>query len=106
MGNISSEHQEVCHANFAAYTYFEKHQAETVFQPDVLQSKCKQSLTEKINPTLKQFWEIEDVHSPNGVPINCMEEQLPMKRVENMLLFENHMHSAALPDNYELTLSR
>ena len=64
IGNISSEHLEVCHANFAAYTYFVKHQAET----------------EKIHPTLKQFWKIEDVHSPHDVLIVCMEEQLAMKK--------------------------
>ena len=90
IGNISSEHQEVCHANFAAYTYFVKHQAETA----------------KINATLKQFWKIEDVHSPHDVPIVCMEEQLAMKKIENTLSFENLMHRAALQDNYELTLSR
>ena len=55
---------------------------------------------------LKQFWKIEDVHSPHDVPIVCMEEQLAMKKVENTLLFENLMHRAALQDNYELTLSR
>ena len=55
---------------------------------------------------LKQFWKIEDVHSPHDVPIVCMEEQLAMKNIENTLLFENLMHRAALQDNYELTLSR
>ena len=62
--------------------------------------------TEKINPMLKQFWEIEDVHSPHSVPIVCTEEKLAIKRVQNTLSFVKHMHRAALPDSYELTLSQ
>lgn len=94
--SISSDHHKECHANFASYNYIVKHQAET----------------ENINPTLKQFWEIENVHS-----IWCTENERAIgywKEVENTLSIENQMYSvcvswktndAVLPDNFELALS-
>ena len=84
--------------NFA-YTYFVKHQSEL----------------EKINSTLKQFWEIEDVNSPQDKKTVRIEEQLAMQKVENTLLFENQMYRAcipwksnnsALPNNFEMVLRR
>lgn len=56
---MGSDHQEVCHTNFV-YTYFVKHQAGK----------------EKINSTLKQFLEIEDVLPSHNVPIICTEDWL------------------------------
>ena len=98
IGSIGSEYPEVCHTNFA-YTYFVKHQSEL----------------EKINSTLKQFWEIEDVNSPQDKRIVRIEEQLAMQKVENTLLFEKQIYrvgipwksnNSALPNNYEMALRR
>ena len=77
--------------------------------------KKKQAEIEQINSTLKQFWEIEHVQSPHDLPIIRIEEQMAMKQVENSLSYENQMYrvdvpwktnDVALPDNYEMALSR
>ena len=98
IGNPDSEHQKVIHTNFA-YTYFMKDQSEI----------------EKINSTLKQFWEIENVTSPDETPMVRIEDQLAMKQVEMSLTYDNQMYRVGipwvknkpvLPDNYEMALSR
>ena len=98
IGNPCREYPEVCHTNFA-YTYFANHESEI----------------EKINSTLKQFWEIEDVQSSHNVPIVRIEEQLALKMVENSLSYENHMYrvgvpwkttNTTLPNNYDMALRR
>lgn len=98
IGNPGSEHQQAIHTNFA-YTYFMKDTSEI----------------EKINATLKQFWEIENVTSPDEMPMVRTEDQLAMKKVENSLTYDNQMYRVGipwvkykpvLPDNYEMALSR
>ena len=74
-----------------------------------------QAEIEQINSTLKQFWEIEHVQSPHDLPLIRIEEHMAMKQVENSLSYENQMYrvgvpwktnDVALPDNYEMALSR
>ena len=74
-----------------------------------------QSDIEKINDTLKQFWDIENVPSPHEAPIVRIEDQLALKRVENSLTYDNEMYRVSipwkrnkpiLPNNYEMALSR
>ena len=77
--NTGPTSHEICHTNFA-YTYFVKSQAGI----------------EQINSTLKQFWEIESDQSPHDAPIVRIEEQLPMKKVESMLSYENQMYRAGI----------
>lgn len=98
IGNLGPDHQEVIHTNFAC-TYFVKDQAEI----------------EKINMTLKQFWEIENISSPYETPIVRIEDQLAMKKVENSLTYDDQMYRVGipwktnkteLPDNYKMALSR
>ena len=98
IGNPGGDHQQVIHTNFAC-TYFVKDQSDI----------------EKINDTLKQFWDIENVPSPHEAPIVRIEDQLALKRVENSLTYDNEMYRVSipwkrnkpiLPDNFEMALSR
>ena len=74
----------------------------------------RQTEIKTINSTLKQFWEIADVPS-RYVPTVRLEDQLAIKKVENSLSYDNKMYrvgvpwktnDTALPDNYEMALSR
>ena len=76
-GNPDSDHQQVMHTNFAC-SYFVKDQSDI----------------EKLNDTLKQFWEIENVSSPHETPIVRIEDQLAVKWIKSSLTYENQMYRA------------
>lgn len=96
IGNLGTNYQEVRQTNFA-FTYFVK----------------DQSAFETINPTLKQFWEPENVPS-HDVPIVRIEDQQANKKVDNSLPYVNQMYTDSLslktnhtvvPDNYDIRFS-
>ena len=98
VGNPGSDHRQVIHTNFAC-TYFVKDQSDI----------------EKVNDTLEQLWEIENVSSPHKTPIVRIEDKLAVKRIRSSLTYENQMYRVSipwkenkptLPDNYEMALSR
>ena len=80
IGSLGEDHQQVTHTNFAC-TYFVKDQSDI----------------ERINDTLKQFWDIEDVSSPLETPIVRIEDQLALKRVESLLTYDKEMYRVSIP---------
>ena len=74
IGNPGSKRRHFLQKNFAS-TYFAKNQLEI----------------ERLNGTLKRFWEIEDVSTPKETPVMSIEERSAMRTVEESITYENSM---------------
>lgn len=70
---------------------------------------------ERLNETLKRFWEIEDTSSFAETPRVRIEEQSALKKVQRSMTYGNQMYWVAIPwkdrkqvspDNYKMALRR
>ena len=70
---------------------------------------------ERLNDTLKRFWEIEEVSTPKETSVMSIEERSAMRTVEESNTYENSMYRVGipwradrptLPDSYNMALQR
>ena len=52
---------------------------------------------EKLNDTLKRFWETEDVSTPKETPVMSIEDRSAMRTVEESITYENSMYRVGIP---------
>ena len=74
-----------------------------------------QTELEKLNASLRKFWEIEDTPSSKEKPIIRADEQSAVSKLETSLQYENNMYRVGipwredktkLPNNYHMALQR
>ena len=74
-----------------------------------------QSEIKQLNATIRKFWEIEDVSTPETKPILSIGDQIAIKNTRESIKYENGMYEVAvtwrdcqknLKDNYDLPLRR
>ena len=80
IGNPGSKSRHLLQTNFAC-TYFARNQLGI----------------EKLNDTLKRFWENDDVSTPKETPVMSIEERSAMRTVEKSITYENSMHRVGIP---------
>ena len=98
IGNLELSYKNVLHTNFA-YTYFIK---------DVWE-------IEKLNQTLKKFWQMESASTTLETPVVRIEAQIALKKVKQSFTYEQQMYrlgvpwkcnDPALPNNDKMALQR
>lgn len=98
IGNPGSRSRHLLQTNFAC-TYFARNQLEI----------------EKLNDTLKGFWETEDASTPKETQVMSIKERSVMKIVEETITHENSLYRVripwiadrpTLPESYNMALQK